>query len=779
MEEKTLQKPSFSACRRLINRYNRLKKRLFRLRAVPDVYEKDALETEKQLIAKQIDSTLANTPAEVLKKYKTGARIQPISRLSIKALNGMSVNQIANIRGIGPESASAIKHSVQTYVQDVKADANLQITYSNRTPQSSKLMKDLYQIDRLNMVSNQAQQLLDAAMADKSLAYRARAAARPLSWLVSRRKTKETALECVDQIQRILQTTLITEIDSLEKKRSEILRVQHDTYWSAFNNDPARFYSVLENVKSKKGGKKSASKAYADLEKLAPELQKQIERVEVKTAGLSCVLRPYQMIGVQFILNQGNVLLGDEMGLGKTIEAITTMVSLRNSGHTHFAVICPASVLINWKREIQKHSDLKCYVLHGAKGLQVLSEWSQMGGVIVVNFENAGKLKTNMPISLTVVDEAHYIKNYTAARTQNTIRVLNQSQRRLLMTGTPIENKLEEMISLLNLLQPDCVRKIYALPQPISRERFKQIVAPVYFRRTKDAVWKEMPTLDVVEQVLELTPIERRTYIQLIQQRTMQAFTKMRQIAFIAGHDDTSKLRRIREICDEAFENDRKVIIFSFYLDTIDKIGDSLQDSVYGPITGSITPQKRQEIIDAFSAHDGGAVLLTQILAGGTGLNIQAASIVIMCEPQYKPSIENQAIARSYRIGQKNNVTVYRLIGEKTVDERILQVLKEKQALFDAYADKSISGESSLEVKESDIAAAEFADSLMIEQKSKAAGSLRVLEKGSAQTPPSLRDEQKRILNQASIINKNYCVYCGCRINAGSRFCGNCGKSIV
>lgn len=173
------------------------------------------------------------------------------------------------------------------------------------------------------------------------------------------------------------------------------------------------------------------------------------------------------------------------------------------------------------------------------------------------------------------------------------------------------------------------------------------------------------------------------------------------------------------------------------YLDTIDRIRNCLKETVYGPITGSITPLKRQEIIDAFSAHAGGAVLLSQILAGGTGLNIQAASIVIMCEPQYKPSIENQAIARSYRIGQNNNVTVYRLIGEKTVDEQILQVLKEKQALFDAYADKSINGESSLEVKESDIAAAEFTSSLMIEHDSKAVGSSKALENGSLFNAPS------------------------------------------
>ena len=102
---------------------------------------------------------------------------------------------------------------------------------------------------------------------------------------------------------------------------------------------------------------------------------------------------------------------------------------------------------------------------------------------------------------------------------------------------------------------------------------------------------------------------------------------------------------------------------------------------------------------------------MSQILAGGTGLNIQKASIVIMCEPQYKPSIENQAIARAYRIGQTSNVTVYRLLGERTIDERILQILKEKQALFDAYANKSESGEQSIQVSEKDLAEYEFANS--------------------------------------------------------------------
>ena len=106
--------------------------------------------------------------------------------------------------------------------------------------------------------------------------------------------------------------------------------------------------------------------------------------------------------------------------------------------------------------------------------------------------------------------------------------------------------------------------------------------------------------------------------------------------------------------------------------------------------------------------------MLSQILAGGTGLNIQSASVVIMCEPQYKPSIENQAIARAYRMGQTSNVTVYRLLCEKTVDERILQALKEKQALFDMYANKSESGEQSIQLSESELAEYEFENSKVV-----------------------------------------------------------------
>lgn len=159
------------------------------------------------------------------------------------------------------------------------------------------------------------------------------------------------------------------------------------------------------------------------------------------------------------------------------------------------------------------------------------------------------------------------------------------------------------------------------------------------------------------------------------------------------------KARRMMEIITEAESEGRRVLIFSFFLDTIRKIHAYLGDRCCNPINGSVQPQRRQEIIDQFNEDSQTNVLCAQIQSGGTGLNIQAASVVIICEPQFKPSIENQAISRAYRMGQARNVLVYRLLCEDTVDERITDILEEKQAIFDAFADKSVAAADTVKVE--------------------------------------------------------------------------------
>ena len=162
----------------------------------------------------------------------------------------------------------------------------------------------------------------------------------------------------------------------------------------------------------------------------------------------------------------------------------------------------------------------------------------------------------------------------------------------------------------------------------------------------------------------------------------------------------SSKATRMMELIREAEEEGRKIIVFSFFLDTIQKVTALLGDRCYGPINGSVSPQRRQEIVDAFNEAPAGSVLAAQIQAGGTGPNIQSASVVIICEPQFKPSIENQAISRAYRMGQTRNVLVYRLLCDETVDEKITQRLESKQEIFDAFADESVAADESMELDE-------------------------------------------------------------------------------
>jgi SNF2 family DNA or RNA helicase len=161
------------------------------------------------------------------------------------------------------------------------------------------------------------------------------------------------------------------------------------------------------------------------------------------------------------------------------------------------------------------------------------------------------------------------------------------------------------------------------------------------------------------------------------------------------------------EIVEEAEDNGRRVIVYSYFREVLDRVARLLPGHVFGPITGSVPANKRQEIVDRFSAAAGGAVLAAQIQAGGVGLNIQAASVVVICEPQLKPTTEWQAIARARRMGQLNSVQVHRLLSEDAVDERIVDILATKSRLFDEFARISETADAAPEAV--DISEAELA----------------------------------------------------------------------
>jgi SNF2 family DNA or RNA helicase len=165
-------------------------------------------------------------------------------------------------------------------------------------------------------------------------------------------------------------------------------------------------------------------------------------------------------------------------------------------------------------------------------------------------------------------------------------------------------------------------------------------------------------------------------------------FMAMRRAAYAAGHK-SAKLGRLLELVDESASNGHKTVVFSNFRDVLDLVVKNIQTKSFGPLNGSTPPAQRQVLIDQFAAVDGPAVLVSQIQAGGVGMNMQAASVAILCEPQLKPTTEDQAIARLHRMGQVRSVQVHRLLAADSADERLLELLARKSALFDDYARRS------------------------------------------------------------------------------------------
>lgn len=431
---------------------------------------------------------------------------------------------------------------------------------------------------------------------------------------------------------------------------------------------------------------------------LPEDLAREVQEECFFPDGLLCELRRYQEWGVKYALHQERILLGDEMGLGKTVQAIATMVSLRNTGGTHFVVVCPASVITNWCREIRKMSLLSVTKIHGTGRKAALQSWIKSGGVAVTTYETTAyfELPEDFKFKMLVVDEAHYIKNPEARRSINVKNISMHAERLLFMTGTALENKVEEMISLIRILQPRIASQIQGMVFMSAAPQFRKAVAPVYYRRKREDVLTELPDLIESKEWCSLSHNEELAYEHAVLSKN---YAEARRVSWnVDDLRDSSKASRLLELVEEAESEDRKVIVFSFFLDTIRKVTMLLGKRCTNPINGAVTPQRRQEIIDEFDKAPAGTVLVAQIQSGGTGLNIQSASVVVLCEPQFKPSIENQAISRAYRMGQTRNVLVYRLLCEDTVDEKIMSTLESKQAIFDAFADKSVAAAESQEI---------------------------------------------------------------------------------
>lgn len=649
------------------------------------------------MVTQEVLRLLKDVPVEEINREKKGFRVKTLRENGYQTLADLAAADapaIADLHGISDEGAEEIKKTVEAIAQTTRQGVKIRLSEDCKTPAATETVTVISKLRQkepyylaCGKLLNSRRETVENALADLA------PATNGFKWLFTSKKKKEKALAAFEKLSSLDRVYSKPARETLDRLYG-LDGITTDAAWRDFSGNSIGFFNVLEEINP--GILGNDDTVYGLPEDLAKEIQEQ----EVFPDGLNCQLRRYQEWGVKYILHQEKVLLGDEMGLGKTIQAIAAMVSLKNTGATHFMVVCPASVLTNWCREIQKMSRLSVTKIHGYSRASALESWLEHGGVAVTTYETTGhiKLEDTFKFAMLVVDEAHYIKNPEAQRTRNVKQIGSYAERLLYMTGTALENKVDEMIALIKLLQPEVAKAVSGMEALSAAPQFREKVAPVYYRRRRKDVLTELPDLIESKEWCDLLPEEERVYEEAVLGRN---YAKARRVSWSAADmQHSSKAIRMMELIGEAEEEGRKVIVFSFFLDTIQKVTALLGDRCCGPINGSVSPQRRQEIVDAFNAAPAGSVLAAQIQAGGTGLNIQSASVVILCEPQFKPSIENQAISRAYRMGQTRNVLVYRLLCDDTVDEKITQRLESKQEIFDAFADESVAADESMELDE-------------------------------------------------------------------------------
>ena len=692
---------AFSAydARSLLEEHADLQKKLKGTLLIPNRYISEITTAAEKLVVEEILKTLRGVPIEELNRDKLGIRVKALrdhGYYTISDIATASVNHLASIHGISKDTAYTICRLVQGFVNQARKNTKIKISLDNKSRAATELVKTIYKYRKLKPLVDYCKSLLQNVEEDiETYSDDLRPATRRIGWFFAFKETKQIAEEAYNKLLQLLSGTYG---NNSRAALSEIIDISRETTeedaWRDFQKNSVLFYNILEDIVP--GVLGTDDSVYGLPEDLAREIQDQAYFPD----GLLCQLRRYQEWGVKYILHQEKVLLGDEMGLGKTVQAIAAMVSLKNTGATHFLVVCPASVITNWCREIASKSKLRVLRIHGTGRASALRTWISTGGVAVTTYETTGifNLEDGFKFSMLVVDEAHYIKNPEAHRTMNVKEISNHSERLLFMTGTALENRVDEMVALIGMLQPSVARRIQGMEFMSSAPQFRQRIAPVYYRRKREDVLTELPDKIEEKEWCTLLPEEEHIYENAI---LGKSYADARRVSWNVGDlHNSSKAKRMLELIDEATGDGRKIIVFSFFLDTIAKVKQLLGDRCLNPINGSVPPARRQEIIDEFDHAPAGTVLVAQIQSGGTGLNIQSASVVIICEPQFKPSIENQAISRAYRMGQTRKVLVFRLLCENTIDEKITAVLEEKQALFDAFADKSEAAQKSLDLDE-------------------------------------------------------------------------------
>lgn len=625
-------------------------------------------------------------------------------RVRVSALRAAGMTTVAHalrhsrdlerLPGIGQTTALHIRGAAQTLRQTTYDEMPVRIDIQKRTREATQLLRVLAAWEQIRTIKVAADELEMARALSPLAASLQRVQAQCVVVVDGARDLESFRRDVAASIQ--LGQRLLASAQSVRGSPDP---------WDDFVARPADYYALLSELGLMT---EKDEDVYGDL---PTKIVEAVRAFELDTSALRASLRGYQSFGARFALVQRKVIIGDEMGLGKTVEALAVLTHLHAKGFRHALVVCPAAVVTNWMREVQSKSKLRAHRVHGPDRSYAARQWRRDGGVAVTTFDMLAWFERDVlamsELSCVVVDEAQYIKNPAAKRSARSSNVIKHASRAVLLTGTPLENKLDEFRALVQYVQP----ALTVDADDLSPRKFRRQVAPAYLRRNQESVLTELPDLVEVDEWLPLTDSDAVDYRSAVADGNFMA---MRQAAMLRG-SDSAKVQRMLELVKEAESNGRRVIVFSHFLSVLNGVRDALPDKAIGPLTGSVPATARQAMVDEFSRARHGAVLVAQILAGGVGLNVQAASVVIICEPQLKPTTEWQAIARSRRMGQLQSVQVHRLLSEEGVDVRVREILAKKSALFEDFARNSDMADSAPEAY--DVSEAELARQVVAEER--------------------------------------------------------------
>jgi len=431
--------------------------------------------------------------------------------------------------------------------------------------------------------------------------------------------------------------------------------------------------------------------------------------------GVDAKLYPYQLLGwrwLKFLLSEGSGgLLADEMGLGKTLQIIAALSDAGGGPLRPSLIIAPGSLLENWRREISKFAPrLTVLKHHGPLRTGRPADLFEYD-VIVTSYDvvvGDNSLLNMIHWKAVVLDEAQFIRNPSAQRTKAVKHLKRDAG--LAVTGTPIENRLLDVWSIMDFVSPGYLGDAKSFEKQFldntdGAARLEPLISPLMLRRRIAEVAQDLPPRIDIPQLVELDGSEaavydaerERIYAEYGSAATLVALTSLRRFcahpSLMGESLDTadpmafSKFRRLDEIIEEIFERGEKVLVFTSFTAMADIIARHVVKrfgAFAGVIDGRLPIGERQPMIDRFSSIKGGAALVLNPKAGGAGLNIVAANHVIHYNPEWNPALEDQASARAHRRGQELPVTVHRLLIADTVEDVVNDRLTRKRTLSSA-----------------------------------------------------------------------------------------------